>query len=560
LNHYRYGEAQIVEGSWGQLANRVLMENRKLVEPQALRIRDDLYSLMGLSICNMHLVIGPEGLIVIDTGRSTADGEQILAYADELSDKPVVAVIYTHSHYTKGTSPILERYPDAAVVAHHKVHRNTVHSMSGPRRFTQRRGRMESARFLPERGPDADATGSRIFTPGGNGYVPPTMAIREDGEEHRIAGVRIRFHTRYPFDTNDTLLMWLPQQQAIIHNHFAGNFPNVYPIQGGRYRNPEPWLQGLDAMRAYEPEHILSTHGPPDSGRERCAERLTAVRDALQFVHDQTIRGMNKHLTPQQLVDFVQLPPELRDHPDLTQTYGEVPNHVRGIFSGIVGWFDGDAASIHPPPPEMEAARVIEAFGGVHASVEKLHAALDDGEYSWAARIGQWLMHVDPESEEVRAAQAAALRKLGQVSTAWTVRNYFLSAARELEGAVDTRDIPKTLNPESALLAAPGTFVRALAYRADPARFPAEELRIAVLFTGEVDGERQARFGLILRRGVAEFVEHAPVDPAVTIRTPRRTWIAMVDAAEPPVTLLDQPGVEVDPDRPTAERALAAFE
>lgn len=542
-------------GPRGQIASRLLLESRPKVEPGPVKLAEDLYCLMGINICNSQLVIGPEGIIVVDTGRSSADGEAILEWCGRLSSLPIVAVVYSHSHYVFGTGPIREAYPEISVYAHYKVPRNIAGSFSGVRRFMRRRAAMESARYLPAEGPDADSAGSRIFTPGAMAYVPPTVLVAEDGAQHRIAGLPIVFHTKYPMDTNDTLFLWLPHQQAIIHNHFASNFPNIYPIQGGRYRDPLPWLAGLDLMRSYRPRHILSTHGAPDSGEERCLERLTAVRDGLQFVHDQTVRGMNRHLTPDELVDFVALPPSLKDHPDLLQTYGMVTNHVRGVFSGLAGWYDGNPATIDPPDPVTEARRIVEGFGGKGPALARLDAALQEPDGRWAARLGDWLVRAFPDDRDVRSRQAAALRRLGQHSTAWTVRNYYLSAARTLEGAVQITEPETSVDAAAAMHTPEGTFIRALGYRIDPARCPVRPTSIAVRFR---DTGYEA--GLILRRGVAEFVPTTLSDADIRITCPRETWIRAVDSLAPFSSLLDEEVVVALPSKDVARAVLGAFD
>ena len=548
-------DAEVATGPNGQRAHRILLEHRQKVAPGPVPVRNDLFCLMGVCICNTQLIVTPNGIVVVDTGLSDRDGEAILEWTARVSPLPIIAVVYTHSHYPFGTGPILERYPGIPVIAHRRLHRNAVASMVGPRRFMMRRASMESARFLPPEGEDADATGSTIFTPGTLRYVRPTVELTDEIQSMNIGGTDFIFHTAYPFDTNDTLMIWLPDQRAIIHNHFASNFPNIYPIQGGRYRDPEPWLAGIDCMRAYRPEHLLSTHGQPDTGEDRCLERLTAVRDALQFVHDQTIRGMNLHLTPDELVAFVQLPDALHHHRDIQQTYGLVRNHVRGVFSGRAGWFDGDAATMDPPAPEQEARHVIEAFGGFDAATRLMEAALERKEYQWAARIGKWLLHLAPDNSSARSLQATALRALGQRTTAWTVRNYYLSAARALERTVRLAEPEYTLDLETALQSPAGTFVRALAFRCNPALFPPRETTVGI-------GFRDPDFGcaLVLRRGIAEYLPTRPQRVDCSIRCDRSTWIRAADGIAPFSNMVDNHDVELHPDRETVRAVLRSFD
>lgn len=545
-------------GSRGQVASRTLTENRARLEPGARLVGADLYCVMGIGICNTQLVRTPGGLVVVDTGSSSADGEAILKVAAGLGGERIIAVVYTHSHYTLGTGPILERYPGIPVIAHRLLHRNIERNLVGARRFMVRRGRMESARYLPADGPDADAVGSRIETPGRMSYARPTIELSGPEERIQIGGASFVFHTEYPFDTDDSLLIWLEDRRAIIHNHFSDNFPNIYPIQGGPYRDPLPWLAGIDRMRQYRPEHLLGTHGAPTSGEARCMERLTAVRDALQYVHDQTVRGMNRHLEPEALVASVQLPRTLAESADLRQTYGIVANHVRGVYAGLAGWFDGCAASIYAPTPQEEAECLIRDMGGAERALRCLSEAMERGEYRWAARLGRMLYRLDGENQRVRGLYAAALRYFGQHTTAWTIRNYYLSEARMVEGGFAPDEPERTIDPEMALLTDPKTFVRALGYRADPSAFPPAPVALSVDFT-----DCPYRALLILRNGVVECsddVSGVDGEPGYSIRCARRTWIEAVDARRPFASIVDREGVECRPSAEELRRLLTAFD
>ena len=118
-------------------------------------------------------------------------------------------------------------------------------------------------------------------------------------------------------------------------------------------------------MRALLPEHLVPSHTRAISGQDEIYETLTAYRDAIQFVHDQTVQGINRGLTPDELVEAVKLPPHLAGHPYLQEYYGKVEWSVRGIFDGYLGWFDGDAAALQPENPDTRAAAMASLAGGV---------------------------------------------------------------------------------------------------------------------------------------------------------------------------------------------------
>lgn len=549
---------KVAYGPDGQVASNTLMTHRKRLDPKAIELRPDLYCVVGLNICNTQLIVTTKGIVVVDTGRSSADGEAILQMASTVSTLPVIAVIYSHSHYTFGTGPILQRYPGIPVIAHSKVHSNTLSWLTGARRFTRRRGRMESGFFLPKSGPDADAIGSRISTPGFMSYIRPTVEIAEDGETMEIGGVPMEFYISHSFDTDDTMIVWLPEQRAILHNHFADNFPNLYPIQGGKYRDPTTWLTGIDLMRALKPEHLLSTHGAPTAGESACAERLTVVRDALQFVLDQTVRGMNHHLLPEEIVASISLPTGLAESEYIKQTYGMLDNHVRGVYSGLAGWFDGDAASIYQPSPSELARLLIRDLGGTESAIEKMKSAIERHEYRWAANLGRHLYSVCPEDERVKEQYATVLRFFGQHSTAWTVRNYYISQALLVEGATKSEEPDTTIDPQLALDLEPGLMIELLRYRVNPARVSEKESRLFVRFS---DSNFEAT--LVLRNGIAEYVVGETFDSSrgdTRVSCERRRWIGFADSLSDLSKIAADPDVTCEPSREAARKSLSVFD
>ncbi len=81
------------------------------------------------------------------------------------------------------------------------------------------------------------------------------------------------------------------------------NFPNLYTIRGTKYRDPVKWFKSIDVMREFPAEFLVPAHGRPIVDYDNVQNMLTAYRDQIQFVHDQTIRYMNIGYTPDQLVE-----------------------------------------------------------------------------------------------------------------------------------------------------------------------------------------------------------------------------------------------------------------
>ncbi len=182
---------------------------------------------------------------------------------------------------------------------------------------------------------------SRLFA------MPPTHTF-SDQLKLKIAGVDIEL-VHAPGETNDQIFVWLPQQRVLLPgDNIYKAFPNLYTIRGTPYRDVSQWVDSLDKMRQRQPQFLVPSHTRPIVGAEQVDATLQVYRDAIQFVHDQTVRYMNKGLTPDQIVERVRLPEHLASHPYLQEFYGKVDWSVRSIFGGYMGWFDGNSSTLLP--------------------------------------------------------------------------------------------------------------------------------------------------------------------------------------------------------------------
>lgn len=252
------------------------------------------------------------------------------------------------------------------------------------------------------------------------------------------------------------------------------------------------------------------------------AKALLDYRDALQYVYDQTIRLINKGLTPDEIAVQVQLPEHLASSRLTGQFYGEKAHHVRGIYSGLRGWWGGrDTAELAPVSKSFEGERIVAGFGGPEKVTVAVHKALQDEEYAWAAQLSSFLVSAMPASEEAASLKATALRELAQRSANSIARNFYLTEARILEGKLQ---LPSNLQlmglTEEILAGIPShKIVGDLRYRLDPQKSGDTDACVNLRFsdTGE-------RFALHLRRGVLEVTEKACFSSGMNLEISKLTW------------------------------------
>jgi len=328
-----------------------------------------------------------------------------------------------------------------------------------------------------------------------------------------------------PGETNDQLFVWLPERRVLLPgDNVYKAFPNLYTIRGTLYRDVLEWARSVDAMRALRPEHLVPSHTRPVSGAAEIDEILTAYRDAIQFVHDQTIRGMNQGLTPDEIVERVELPPHLRQHPYLQELYGTVEWSVRSVYSGYLGWFDGDTATLSPASPEERAAGMVELAGGEAGLLAATRTAVAEGRYAWAAELASALLRFDPNHDEAKRLKAQALRVLGHRSVSPNGRNYYLTQALELEGEVEV----VVTKPTSAMLELAKAMPIANFIAAMPSNLNPERSADADTVAGFRFPDAGEAFTIHVRRGVANYRKGFPESPDVVIIADTGSWIEVV--------------------------------
>ena len=243
------------------------------------------------------------------------------------------------------------------------------------------------------------------------------------------------------------------------------SFPNLYSLRGTSFRSPATWYRSVDVLRQFDAWCMVPSHGPPLCGPDDIQTLLRNFRDAIQYTHDQTLRLMYRGMTPDQMVTEIRMPQELinglagietagpgmdpRDY--LRKFYGSVPQSVREIYSGYLGWYQADPVGLRPIPPVEAAQNLVALMGGASAVQGAATTALDGcstevpetlPKCQWAAELATYLVRIDHDDPAARATKARAFRRLASVELDPNWRNWYLTSAMELEGLLATAPAP----------------------------------------------------------------------------------------------------------------------
>jgi alkyl sulfatase BDS1-like metallo-beta-lactamase superfamily hydrolase len=403
---------------------------------EVIQVTDGIYVAVGYALANVIMIEGDDGLLIVDTTESVAAAQQIKAEFDKISNKPVKAIVYTHSHPDHvGGARIFAGDDNPEVYSHEKALRENLPATAG------RAGRGGADQFgirlTDDQRLNAGIGSKLVFSGGGigSGYIAPTQTFAGERMQFEVAGISVEL-VYAPGETDDQIYVWLPEQEALMPgDNFYRAFPNIVAIRGVPLRRADHWYESLAKMIAEQPTYLVPSHTRPILGTENVNSALTAYHDGVKSVYDQTIAGMNQGLRPDELVEIVKLPPELADNPYLQEFYGTVPWAVRVIYSFHLGWFDGNATNLFPLSNKDRAQRLIELSGGEGTVLAAAQLALSDNEYQWAAELADYVLLVTEDNREALLIKASALRALGSQQVSANARNWYLTSAIALEAA-----------------------------------------------------------------------------------------------------------------------------
>ncbi|MGZ5185114.1 MAG: alkyl/aryl-sulfatase [Caldimonas sp.] len=407
------------------------------------KVADRIWQLRGFDLANISLIEGQTGWIVVDTATSRETAAAAMAFARRhLGDKPVSAVVFTHSHvdHFGGVLGVISaeeaaarRVPVVAPVGFMEEATSENLMMGGamPRRSMYMYGDR-----LPR-----DATGlvddglGKAVAYGSVGVLAPTIVVDKPEQELVLDGVRFVFHNVPGSEAPAEFTFALPDLKAFCGAELMSHtLHNLYTLRGAKVRDSLKWAayldQSLDQLAGAEV--VFNQHHWPVWGAERIRDFVVKQRDVFRYIHDQTVRQINLGLTAPEIAESLQLPKSLRDHLEVRGYYGTVRHNVKAVYQFYMGWFDAHPSNLDPLPPVEAGKRYVALAGGKDKVLAAARQAFDAGEFRWAAELLKHAVYADPKDKAASELLARTFEQLGYLAESAPWRNFYLTGALEL--------------------------------------------------------------------------------------------------------------------------------
>lgn len=503
---YDFVKYQGKDGSAPSSVNPSLWRQAALNNIHGLfKVVDGVYQIRGYDLANMSIIESDNGWILIDPLTSKETASQALKFAQQhLGKKPIVAIIFTHSHidHFGGIQGILDNLTEPEkhslrIIApqgftEEATSENIIAGTAMSRRAMYMYGKQLSH---SNRGHIGTGLGKGPAF-GTFGLVEPTELVNKTGESLLIDGITFEFQFVPDSEAPAEFTFYLPQYKAFCGAEMLSRtMHNVYTLRGAKVRDAKRWSAYIEEARLMfnQAEVYFGSHHWPLWGKRKIQQFMLIQRDTYKYIHDQSVRLINKGYTPNEIAEEIKLPPSLQQEFYNQGYYGTLSHNSKAVYQHYIGWFSGNPANLNPLPESESAKRTISMMGGVDkvlieankvfAEADKLSVVQSKKSYRWLAELLNKAVFSQPEHDGAKQLLAKVYDQLGYQSESAPWRDVYLSGAYELRHGTPDKGIDIAIMKEVFLQTPVEYFFDSMSVRLNGEEAIDENHKIKISFT-----------------------------------------------------------------------------
>jgi len=420
-----------------------------------------IWQVRGFDLSNISFVKGKTGWIVFDPLVSKETAAAALKFVnDRLGARPVVAVVYSHSHvdHFGGVRGVVEeddvRRGKAQIIAPDGFLEAAIAENVYAGNAMVRRAFYQYGLLLP-RSPygHVDQAIGKMTSSGTTGLIAPTRTIRGNTEALTVDGVRMVFQNTPGTEAPAEMNTWFPQWKAFwAAENITSTIHNIYTLRGALVRDPLVWSKHInEALYLFgrEAQVMFSAHTWPRWGNERIQEVMRVQRDVYANLNNDVLHLANQGVTINEIHNVYRLPASLQRQWEAHSYHGSEEHNSRAVINRFLGYWDGNPATLVPLSPRDSAPLYVEMMGGSEKILAKGRELYGKGQYLLATEIVNKLVYAEPKNQAAKDLLADCFEQIGYQKESASLRNSFLAAALELRSGIPAGIVPRTAGPDT---------------------------------------------------------------------------------------------------------------
>ncbi len=420
-----------------------------------------IYQVRGFDLSDLTFVRGKSGWIVFDplVSRETARAAWALFQAHVGEDRPITAVIYSHTHgdHWGGVRGLIEeedvRSGRVPVIAPAGFMTEAMSENVYAGNAMNRRLFYQYGLLLPTDpyGYVGQGLGQRVSA-GASGLIAPTRHVEKSLDEFEVDGVRMIFQNTPNTEAPREMNTYIPDLKALwMAENVIASLHNIYTLRGAPVRDPLNWSKYIsEALYRFglEAEVMFASHHWPRWGNARIQEVLRAQRDLYAHMNNQVLHLANQGVTINEIHTVYELPQSLKQTWHCRGYHGSPEHNSRGVIQRYLGFWDCNPATLIPLPPSQSAPLYVDMMGGAASILARGRRLHEEGQYLLAQEIVNKLVQAEPGNQSAKDLLADIFEQIGYQQENPGLRNSFLAGAYELRSGIPEGETARSASPD----------------------------------------------------------------------------------------------------------------